>query len=80
MKKWVRESFEQCNSEKDKDTMEEQLKVFVNNVISDGSAWTINWKLKKLFRYFCQYYSSFSLSIYSFIFLAKVYLYKQIVL
>lgn len=53
MKKWVRESFEQCNSEKDKDTMEEQLKVFVNNVISDGSAWTINWKLKKLFRYFC---------------------------
>jgi len=49
MKTWVRESFEQCNSEKMKDKMEEKLKTFVNKVINDGSAWSINWSLKKLF-------------------------------
>ena len=50
MKTWVRESFEQCTSERMKDKMEEKLKTFVNTVISDGSAWTINWHLKALFR------------------------------
>uniref|UniRef100_A0A7M5U9W3 SAC3/GANP/THP3 conserved domain-containing protein n=1 Tax=Clytia hemisphaerica TaxID=252671 RepID=A0A7M5U9W3_9CNID len=50
MKTWVRESFEQCGSERIKDKMEEKLKTFVNQVISDGSAWTINWQLKALFK------------------------------
>lgn len=49
MKEWVKFSFEQCENENVKDKMEEKLKVFVNKVINDGSAWTINWNLKKLF-------------------------------
>ena len=50
MKNWVRLSFEQCDSEREKDKMEEKLKVFVNTVLNNGSAWTINWSLKKLFQ------------------------------
>lgn len=49
MKEWVKSSFEQCEHERAKDKMEEKLKVFVNEVISDGTAWTINWETKSLF-------------------------------
>ena len=51
MKEWVALSFKQCENEDDKDWMERQLQTYCGKVIGDGSAYTINWHTRRLFRY-----------------------------
>lgn len=48
MKTWVMHSFEQCEGEREKDRMEKYLGTFCQRVLDDGSAWTMNWRLKPL--------------------------------
>ena len=49
MKEWVRCSFEQCESERMKDKLEKHIKPYINQVIRNLTAWTINWNTKPLF-------------------------------
>jgi len=49
MKEWVRCSFEQCESERMKDKLEKHIKPYINKVIRNLTAWTINWNTKPLF-------------------------------
>lgn len=50
MKEWVRCSFEQCESERVKDRLEKHIKPYINQVIRNMTAWTIDWINKPLFQ------------------------------
>ena len=50
MKEWVRCSFEQCETERMKDKLEKRIKPYINQVIRNLSAWSINWSVKPLFQ------------------------------
>lgn len=50
MKDWVRKSFEHCARERLKDQMEKKMRTFITRVLNDGSAWTMTWDTRPLFR------------------------------